>query len=163
MVLCFTIWLKLRARPSPLWDFGCLGVGGVFNFAPAQIVFYQRIHISNIILNIKQAVCKWPNRKTAKSGERKDRAGEAELNGCWKTLFHCNNLTQKRLNAAHLLKESSCFHLELSRSCESFLPPAHNIIIKTFTIVPLIKPRREGVWVWSILHIVGIIVCSDST
>lgn len=48
----------------------CLGVGGVFNFALAQNVFYQRIHISNTILHINQAVCKWPNRKIAKSGDR---------------------------------------------------------------------------------------------
>lgn len=46
-------------------------MGGVFNFALAQIVFYQRIHISNMILHINQAVCKWPNRKIAKSGGRK--------------------------------------------------------------------------------------------
>lgn len=48
----------------------CLGVGGVFNFALAQIVFYQRIHISNLILHINQAVCKWPNKKIGKSGEQ---------------------------------------------------------------------------------------------
>lgn len=160
MVLCFTIWLKLRARPSPLWDSGCLGEGGVFNFALAQIVFYQRIHISNMILHINQAVCKWPNRKIAKSGERKmelerkmktgfhseiKKKNDTEFNGGWKNIFHCNILKQESLNVAHLLKESGCFHLELPHSrCESFLPSGYTIILKTFTIVPLIKPHREG-------------------
>lgn len=43
-------------------------------------------------------------------------------------------------------KLSACFQLELAHSsCESFLPTGYTIIIKTFTIVPLIKPHREGV------------------
>lgn len=55
-------------------------MGGVFNFALAQIVFYQRIHISNMILHINQAVCKWPNRKIAKEWSEKDRARQENEN-----------------------------------------------------------------------------------
>lgn len=67
----FVFYCLIEAASPPLTTAGtlCLGVGGVFNFALAQIVFYQRIHISNLILHINQAVCKWPNRKIDKSGE----------------------------------------------------------------------------------------------
>lgn len=139
MGLCFTIWLKLRARPSPLWDSRCLGVGGVFNFALAQNAFYQNIHISNMIVHIKQAICKWPNRETAKSGDRAIQPGRR--NETWppltvkrkttlKKLFPCNILEQTRLNTARLALTWS---------------PPPPPIIKTFTIVPLIKPHRGGV------------------
>ena len=68
----------------------CLGVGGVFNFALAQIVFYQRIHISNLILHINRAVCKWPNRKIDKSGEKID--GTREKNENWLQLLNFKKL-----------------------------------------------------------------------
>lgn len=83
--LCFYRLIEAAARPSPPWDSGCLGVGGVFNFTRAQNVFYQRIHISNMILHINQTVCKWPNRKIAEWG-RGDRAREENEN--W---FHSRN------------------------------------------------------------------------
>lgn len=151
--LCFTIWLGLWARPSPPWDSGCLGVGGVFNFAPAQIVFYQRIHISNMILHINQAVCEWPNRKTARSGE-----GEIEPERKMKTGFHSQNLSKKLRWIKRLLRD--IFHCDIlkqenvecgSEECLSFTRKVffsrqvYTIIIKTFTIVPLIKPHREGI------------------
>lgn len=72
-----------KPAPLPLWDSACLGVGGVFNFTLAQNVFYQRIHISNMIPHIKQAVCKWPDRKIPKTGDRKTKP-EKEM----KTGFH---------------------------------------------------------------------------
>lgn len=63
-------YLIEAASPAPLHRGTlCLGVGGVFNFTLAQIVCYQRIHISNLILHINQAVCKWPNKKIGVSGE----------------------------------------------------------------------------------------------
>lgn len=83
--LCFYRLIEAAARPSPPWDSGCLGVGGVFNFTRAQNVFYQRIHISNMILHINQTVCKWPNRKIAEWG-RVDRAREENENR-----FHSRN------------------------------------------------------------------------
>lgn len=62
-----------------------------------------------------------------------------------KNIFHRNILNSKWLNVVCMLKESACFHLALPHgSCESFLPSGYTIIIKTFTIVPLIKPHREG-------------------
>lgn len=121
----------------------CLGVGGVFNFALAQNVFYQRIHISNTILHINQAVCKWPNRKIAKSGDReieperkmkkwlplteekkrRKKKNYTELNGCWKTFFIVIFWSRIGWTWLVLFIERSCFHLELPpSSCESFLP-----------------------------------------
>jgi len=55
-----------------------LRVGGVFNFAFAQIVFYQKIHISNMILHINHGVCKWPNRRTG--GRKTEPVRKWELN-----------------------------------------------------------------------------------
>lgn len=100
--------------------------------ALAQIVVYQRIIISNMILHINHAVCKWPKRKNKEEDGRKHKNVALK-----RQIFpFCNNLKMKRLDVALLI----IFY----RSCESFLPSGHTIIIKTSAIVPLIKPHREG-------------------
>jgi len=61
-------------------------------------------------------------------------------------IFHCNILEKTKEKVDKYLECGSSVKTELVHSsCESFLPSGYTIIIKTFTIVPLIKPHREGV------------------
>lgn len=148
MVLCFIIWLKPRAHPSPPRD-TVFRSGRCFQFLPSLklssikefvsvISFYilTMLFVSGLI----EGGDEWRKKKIKPERKMKEASNRRKhysgLHAGWKCQhFYCRSRETVKARVAHLQKECLLFlfcHLEVAHcSCESFLPSGYTIIIKT--------------------------------